>query len=263
MSADADTVPLHINNGDALLRQSFELFINPEIGRRREAGRIDETFGLSAAQVIFNADAPLEVRFNDEVEGHIEGVIERDIREGDDVELSDIERITRFDLTTEDPNAAHITVFYAGDGWLLISDLRFNAERADHHAKVAAEYIDAARHALEAEHLSPFVENLYAATELIAKGTLLSLPHETLLHKPSHSFIEREYSYFTKYGSGDPVYAWLHARLKQLRQAARYMRRSLDLTAEDAREMLATAERMLDDLRARTPRRHPADQRSG
>jgi hypothetical protein len=51
-----------------LMQQVHELWINPEIERRREAGRLPDDFALTSVQVIMNldADAP-EVRFNEEV----------------------------------------------------------------------------------------------------------------------------------------------------------------------------------------------------
>jgi hypothetical protein len=45
-----------------LMQQVHELWINPEVERRREAGRLPDDFAISRAQVVMNLDAP-EVRF--------------------------------------------------------------------------------------------------------------------------------------------------------------------------------------------------------
>jgi hypothetical protein len=50
------------------MQQVLELWINPEIERRREAGRLPDDFSLTRAQVIMNLDANApEVRFNKEI----------------------------------------------------------------------------------------------------------------------------------------------------------------------------------------------------
>jgi hypothetical protein len=42
---------------EAIVRQALEFWIDPEIERRREAGKLPDDFALSAAQVIFEPDA--------------------------------------------------------------------------------------------------------------------------------------------------------------------------------------------------------------
>jgi hypothetical protein len=144
---------LVLDDPQRLLQQAFQVFFNPEIERRREAGLIDTTFGISVAQVVFNEDERWEVRFNEEVDGHIEAVAAVEIDAGQEVLMSMIGEIKAFDLTEDDPNAAHITVFYRGeqDGWLVISDLRFNATLASDHIEAAREFFEAAARALEAD----------------------------------------------------------------------------------------------------------------
>ena len=54
--------------GKNLMQQAFDLWINPEIERRREAGRLPDDFVLRAAQVIMSLDANApEVRSNEEL----------------------------------------------------------------------------------------------------------------------------------------------------------------------------------------------------
>jgi len=54
--------------GQDLMQQVLEIWINPEIERRREAGRLPDDFALTRAQVIMNLDANAhEVRFNKEI----------------------------------------------------------------------------------------------------------------------------------------------------------------------------------------------------
>ena len=61
-------VPIKMANdaGERLLKQALDLWINPEIERRRKDGRIPRGFAIKAAQVIMNVGKPLEVRLNEE-----------------------------------------------------------------------------------------------------------------------------------------------------------------------------------------------------
>jgi hypothetical protein len=89
-----------------LTQQVHELWINPEVERRREAGRLPDDFAISRAQVIMNldADAP-EVRFNEEVKVLAEAEWAREVEYGEDVTEADVERIKDLVLTDHDPNA--------------------------------------------------------------------------------------------------------------------------------------------------------------
>jgi hypothetical protein len=69
-----------------LMQQVHELWINPEIERRRGAGRLPDDFAISKAQVIMNVDADsLEVRFNEEVIVLAEAEWTREVEDGENV----------------------------------------------------------------------------------------------------------------------------------------------------------------------------------
>jgi hypothetical protein len=254
---------LVLDDPQQLLQQAFQVFFNPEIERRREAGLIDTSFGISVAQVVFNEDERWEVRFNDEVDGHIEAVAPVEIDAGQEVMMSMIGEIKAFDLTEDDPNAAHITVFYRGeqDGWLIVSDLRFNATLAGDHIDAAREFFEAAERALEANALRVFSENLLAATELTAKAALLSVPVEGTRTTKSHRFIHSAYNWHARLGNAEPRYVRVFNQLHGLRRKARYLHGVFDLRPDDAAEMLAVAREMLADVDAHLPKRVPARER--
>jgi hypothetical protein len=251
---------LVLDDPQQLLQQAFQVFFNPEIERRREAGLIDTSFGISVAQVVFNEDERWEVRFNEEVEGHIEGVAAVEIDAGQEVLMSMIGEIKAFNLTDDDPNAAHITVFYRGeqDGWLVISDLRFNATLAADHIEAAREFFEAAARALEATALRAFAENLLAATELTAKAALLSVPVEGTRTAKSHRFIRSAYNWHARLGNAEPRYVRVFNQLQGFRPSARYLQGAFDLPPDAAAEMLAVAREMLADVDGHLPTRVPA-----
>src|SRR5258708_4270399 len=96
---------------EMVVRQALDLWINPEIERRREAGTLPEGFALSGAQVIFGAgDGPPEVRLNEEVKAAFLVKAKREVTEGEELTADDIASYEDILLTEDDPNAGHLTI---------------------------------------------------------------------------------------------------------------------------------------------------------
>jgi hypothetical protein len=106
---------------DNFTKQIVDLWINPEIERRRQANRLLEEFALYAAQVIMNLDASEEVRFNEEVKLKVDGDFVRPVAEGEVFSVNELENIRDIELTNNDSNAGHITLLaHKGVGLLSL-----------------------------------------------------------------------------------------------------------------------------------------------
>ena len=243
--------------GRNLMEQVLELWVNPEVERRREAGNLPDDFVLTAVQVIMNldADAP-EVRFNEEVKAVAQGRATRAIEEGEDVTEADLEGIEDIMLTDQDPNAGHLTMMFFKGHWLIAFDFRYNATRVAGTLGAAREFLDAATYALEQQHMRSFADNLFSASELMAKGILLMNPDEDLLRSKRHNFISSRFNLSGKWGHTDPRYVKLLNRLQNLRGSARYLDKDFSLSLEEAGDMLSTAEEMFETLRNSAPERY-------
>ncbi|HXV79717.1 MAG TPA: hypothetical protein VEG60_07545 [Candidatus Binatia bacterium] len=54
--------------GDSLMKHALDLWIRPEMERRRQNNQLPSHFTLSAVQIVMNVDAEApQVRFNEEV----------------------------------------------------------------------------------------------------------------------------------------------------------------------------------------------------
>ena len=137
-------------------------------------------------------------------------------------------------------------------------DFRYNAERAATHRQTAREFLDTARSALEGDRLAAFTENLYAAVELMAKGSLLTSPDDVLLKVRQHRYVAAQYNLDRKLGNVDPRFAALLNDLAAGRKSARYAEGELRVDPGDARDQLAVAEEMYEDLGAGAPTRAPS-----
>ena len=167
---------------DNFFKNISELYIDPEIERRKQAGTLPDDFALYAVQVIMNHDGPIEVRFNNEVNACVVGTFAKPVRDGEEVSISDLETITDVELTHRDPNAGHVTLLIHNGSWIGRFDFRYNATRSRNHLSTAREFLDAANVSLARRHLRAMLDNLFSATEVMAKGALL-LHDDTMRHQ--------------------------------------------------------------------------------
>ena len=243
-----------------LMQQVHELWISPEVERRREAGRLPDDFKIRAAQVIMNldADAP-EVRFNEEVKVLAEAEWTRDVDYGEDVTEADVERISDLVLTDHDPNAGHLTMMLFKGRWILAFDFRYNASRVAATLDAAHEFLDVATYALDQHQMRAFADNLFSAAELVAKGVLLMDADKNLLKSKKHTFISSRFNLSGRWGHTDARYVKLLNHLQDLRGSARYLDKDFALSTEEASNMLGTAEDMFEALSNSAPERYKVD----
>lgn len=120
-----------------------------------------------------NHDGPIEVRFNNAVNACVVGTFAKPVRDSDEVSISDLETVTDVELTDRDPNAGYVTLLIHNGSLIGRFDFRYNATRGRNHLSTAREFLDAANVSLAREHLRAMLDNLFSATELMAKGVLL------------------------------------------------------------------------------------------
>lgn len=241
--------------GDILFKQSLEIWINPEVERRQQAGLLSNGFVLNAAQIIWTADGSPEVRLNEEVRAVMRFRAARALKSGEHITEDDIADIHDVELTSQDANAAHETIIRHRGCWWIKWDCRYNASRVADHLDVAREFLDAAAFSLQKGNLHAFVENLFAVAELLAKGQLLLLPDAALLKAKKHAAIRVPYNHWGKLGNTDLRFTDLLNRATRLRECARYLRTPMKLDMAEAKQMLRVAEEMFEALRARAPQR--------
>ena len=251
-----DTAPFTEEHNQALFKQVFDLWINPEIERRRTAGTLPDDFILRAAQVIMNVGSPNEIRLNHEVAVVLGIRLDRDVKPGDLAYEEDLDRIEELYLTKErDPNAGHLSLLRVKNRWLLCFDFRYNALRAEELLDAADQFFEAAVGARSRKHSHSFAENLFAATELAAKAELILRPDEQMLKKGTHKLISSRINRERHYGNVDSEFVDVLNKLGQLRGATRYLQASCFLDDEEMSAMEATVAAMLKRTREAVPKR--------
>jgi uncharacterized protein (UPF0332 family) len=237
--------------GENVVRNALDLWINPEINRRREAGTLPENFSAYAIQVIFDDDLEcVQVRLNEEVRAVLEVDFTRDIKAGDAITISDIGDVKRVQLTKEDPNAGHFTLIRKKEGWTIAFDFTRNVTRSHQYLDAANEFLKSAEFAFNNKYFRAFIDNLHSTAELVAKGLLIMHDSEALKSK-KHGQVSGKYNLWGCFGNINVQYTKLLNLLQKLRKSARYLEGDLTLTPVEAKDMLTVAEAMVKDLEAR------------
>jgi uncharacterized protein (UPF0332 family) len=229
----------------------------PEVQRRQSAGHLPANFQLWCAQVVFEIDAPVKVRLNDEVRVMMKARATRVVAKGEAVGMNDFSEIVSIELTKNDPNSGHITVILHQGTWYLTWDTRYNAQRIATTIASAKEFIESAQDNLKVSppRLRPFTENLFSAVELLAKAVLLASPDRKILSSKTHGIIKSGFNQWSNLGNTEPDFANLLNELERMRALARYGLKTWELPIENAQALLVRAEKMLIVVTSRAPRR--------
>jgi HEPN domain-containing protein len=240
--------------GQNLFEQVLELWVQPELERRKSEGSLPDGFTLFAIQILFHQDRDnIEIRFNDQVKGQMEFKTNRAFEAGEAIENTDIAEVVGFHLLDEDGNAGHITLFLLVEGWHINFDSRYNAVRVRETVDAAREFLATAEDSLKHGRTRALLENLFSATELMSKAHVLMLPGDDILKRHRHGFIGAKFNSQSRHTNVNPEFPQLLNRLTAIRGAARYLRGEWNLDSAEAGQLMETANRMLDDLLARIP----------
>lgn len=245
-----------VDVSQATLNHAFELWINPEIERRRAAGTLPDNFVLHGAQIIMNVGESNEVRLNAEVKAVLSGTCNRPIENGEWVgwdDFSDIRNVML--LEDHDPNAGHVTIIRVRDRWLLAFDFNYNAANVKAHLDGADEFLAVAAHAHTKKFVRPFAENLFAAAELTAKAQLMLRPDSRVLEVKSHGYVASQINLTAHHGNADREFVKALNLLGRLRGRSRYIEGEVDLDENQMATMFQAVSRTLKAVRGRVPER--------
>jgi len=237
-----------------LLDNVMKVFVLPEIENRRAEGRLGSAFELRAAQVILNVDAAdAEIRLNNEVKAKATFKVASDkaFEAGDVVTETDVDGLDSVELYPTDSNAGHITLIRIRDSIHISFDFQRNRARIADHLSVARQFLDSASEAVAQGRLNVFGDTLFSATELLTKAFLFTIPKAEYVRSRKHEFFRSELNILVRNGVADSRFAGLLNRTSKMRESARYLAKPLMLSDSEVQELLALAEEMYAEVRAR------------
>ena len=228
-----------------VFQQTMDIWVIPEINKRRIIGKLPTNFELRAAQIIFSLDQGFtKVRLNDEIKAVANCIANATIEKGQIVKEQDIERITSIELTEKDPNCAHITLLSLKGKWHISFDFRYNKRRVNEHIEASKEFLETAKDALLKNRIRAFFENAFASAELSAKAILLQLPDKKILLGKNHRSRIESLQSWAELGNTKIEYATTLSKLCSLRSSARYLS-SADFKKENTNKIFKILEELL------------------
>jgi len=238
--------------GSRLLDQFMNLFVYPEVEKRQKAGQAEKPLNLRAAQILFFPDGrrPL-VRINSEIKAIGSVKIAEGLpkpQPGEPVREDQIESLDEINRPEDDyPDCGHATLIRIRDRWTIAFDFRYNRKLAQKHILAAREFCDSAERCLEHEEWHAFVDNLFSAAELAVKSMFLSMADKTRTHRS----ISRRFNRYADLGNIQPAHKKTFNKLYGARDAARYLKREVRITKEEARILLDNVRDIIDSASRR------------
>jgi len=232
-----------------LFNSVMNLWIHPEIEKRKKYGKIVDNFILTRAQVILNPKTnSTEVRLNKEVKAIIIGVAKRAIKVNEEFPLEDgLKEIKEIQLTDrDDPDVGHLTMLQFQGNWIIHFDFRYFKTKLKEFLQAAKEFLEISKISLEKKVIRSFVDNLFSCVELLATCQIYNMAGKDFEKKRKHRNIQMKYNSFVKIGNFKPEYKDTLNKLSDLRNNARYLQNKFVLNDEDAKKFLKIVEDMMD-----------------
>ncbi len=227
-----------------LFSQVMELWILPEIEKRKETNRLSSDFRLTRAQVIFSKDRNIsKVRLNNQVKAIVKAKVNREVKKGEEIHEFDINEIKNIELTNKDPNVGHVTLLLFRNKWFISFDFRYNKKRVKDRLEAAKEFYDSSKENLENKRLRPFFENSFACAELLTEALLIQFFNKDTLkgHESRLNMITN----WAKLENIDQKFSDSLHLLWKLRSSARYMS-STEFRYENPDDYLTSLKELYD-----------------
>lgn len=236
--------------GNRVFQQFMDLYINPEVMRRQEAGELPKPLDLRAAQIIFSPDDRRpNVRINEEVRAISKVKFKPGItkKPGDPIYENEIDGLEEINLTDKDaPDCGHAILIKIGGRWTVAFDFRYNRGLSREHLKTANEFYEAAEYSFTKKNWSAFIDSLFNCAELSAKVVLLTSPVPDFTKKAKHKMIQLRYNQFADLGNVDESHRSTLNKLSGWRVNARYLKGSVSISEDEAANLLEIVKDMLE-----------------
>ncbi len=237
---------------DKAFQNFLEIYIRPEVERRQAKGELPTPFELRAAQIIFPVDGKkIEIRLNSEFIAIAQLKLKKGVNKnaGDPIFENEVDGISELTLSDkDDPNNGHVEMLMLNNQWFLIFDFLYDKALSLKHINAAKQFIEAAEGSLEKEIWSPFIDNLFSATELLAKAKLLGIWSDPKFRiNSNHKAVHSRYNQMANMRNVSSEYAQTFNKLSKLRYLARYVEGDITMSEEEAIGHLNVIKRMLKD----------------
>lgn len=246
MNQEAELDSEFANN---VFNNMMDLFFNPEIAKRKEEKLLSENFQMIAAQAIIFPDGRMPlIRFNEDVKAEVK--LKKEVNNDKNNFWPSQNEVNTIKLVEKDfMNCGHITIILLNDGYKLSFDFQYNKQTSLEHLKVAQEFLNTARFALDNKLFYSFIDNAFSTVELLAKTNLLIEAHPKTNVK-THKSIQTAFN--LRFKNSQTLFEIERRkalnRLSEKRTNARYLEGNVIFEHEELINIYKTIENMLLDL---------------
>lgn len=161
-----------------LFKQTWEMWIKPEIIRRYKKATIqpDEIPPLIVIVFPTHGNKPSYCLFGNEckVKALVQRQNERENSKEKQIDIKDTSQLIRcYRPENIDPDDSYILLIRDSKGWMISFDFIKGRNIVKNKAERLIEFIDSAEHAMKHANVFSFIENLFAAAELLVDLALL------------------------------------------------------------------------------------------
>lgn len=170
-----DTLEPELKN--IVIQGILDNYVYPAIMHRVYEGTLSSSYKPTLVHMLLNSDpSKNKILLGRETHFSANYVLknDRDVEKGERIEFEEIKEITKiFPCDNYMANSAHIMLVKFKSKWLGCIDLVFDRLKVRSKMRSASDFLDSARDDLENNRWSPFVTNIWRATELAALSLLL------------------------------------------------------------------------------------------
>lgn len=170
-----DTLEPELKN--TVIQGTLDNYVYPAIMHRVYEGTLPSSYKPTLVHMLLNSDpSKNKILLGRETHFSANFVLknDRDVKKGEHIEFEDIKEITKiFPCDNYMANSAHIMLVKFKSKWLGCIDLVFDRLKIRSKMKSAMDFLASANDDFENNRWSPFVTNIWRATELAALSLLL------------------------------------------------------------------------------------------
>lgn len=223
-------------------QQAMNLWVNPEIEKRKQKGWLKKDFVFNKALIIFNPNNPnknVEIRLNEKTYLNAKIKVNRAINAEEIVYDKDVEKVEKIIPTRLPSNCGWFAIVLLNNRLIIAFDFRYNLDKIKGYIEGAKEFYESAKKNLKKNKLRPFYEECWAVVELLSICNFLLIGQKYDKH---YKNIENMKGW-AKLGNVKVEFSEILEKLHKLRGSARYMK-SKAFEKEDTKKIMVTIKKM-------------------
>jgi len=238
---------------NTLIQNILDSYVYPEIMHRVYNHELKPTYKPNLVHILLNTQhSKNKILLEKETNFFANFILKEDrqLTENEQINFEDIKKITKiFPRENYMADSAHIMLLRFRNKWVAGIDLVFDRLKIKTKMKSAKEFLDTADYDLQQKKWSPFVANIWRATELIIQSLLLFRYQGDFSRRQDHVTTKKLFKEFCTNGNV-PIKFWDHYdKLYDLYKPASYgtgVKGDFQIKETAANEFLNTALEMLD-----------------